>query len=102
MHSGEVSLLTPREWNKTGAVDDSNTWVRLKKTCKSGVWSAVWRGKFATSVETFHDFITEGLHKADKNKIVDYKLDETVEENKTLQPSNTRNAKSAAVGSISL
>ena len=70
--------------------------------CKSGVWSGVWRGKFATSVETLPDLISKGLHKADKDKKVEFKPTETAEEDKTLPPSNTRNSKSAAVGSMSL
>ena len=73
-----------------------------RKCCESGVWSAGWRGKFATSVERLPDLISEGLHKADENKKVEAKPPETAEKDKKLQPSNTRNSKSAAVGSMSL
>ena len=73
-----------------------------RNLCKSSVWSDVWRGKFATSVETLTVLISEGVHKADKNKKVEYKPTETAEKDETLPPSNTRNSKSAAVGTMSL
>ena len=71
-----------------------------EKPCKSGVWSDVWRGKFATSFETLADLISEGLLKANKNKKVE--TAETAEQDKTIPPSNTRNSKFAAVGRMSL
>ena len=43
-------------------------------------------GKFATSVETLPDLISEGLHKADENNKVEYKPAETMEEDETLPP----------------
>ena len=48
------------------------------------------------------DLISEGLHKANKNKKVEYKSAETAKEDETLPPLNTRNSKSAAVGRMSL
>ena len=59
----------------------------LKCCLKGKVWYFSWIG-----------LISEGLHKADKNKKVEYKLDE----DKTLPHLNTRNSDTAAAGRLSL
>ena len=72
------------------------------KPLKYGVWSSVWKWKFATSVETFPDLILETLYKAKVNKKVEVKSPDTPEKDETTQTSNMRNSKTAAVGSMIL
>ena len=53
-------------------------------------------------VEILPDLILKALYKANKNKKVKVKSPDAAEKDETTQTSNTRNSKTAAVGSMIL
>ena len=56
--------------------------------------------KFATLVEILPDLILKALYKANKNKKVKVRSVDIAEKDETTQTPNTRNSKTAAIGSM--